>query len=106
MVPLFLQYSTQWDSFAHAGAEFDADGDGVEEAVYYNGYRAGVDLVGPKPEGAGGGGGRARCRAARGWVAPSTTGGPARGPPPPPQSRTQRATAASTAASPTVWAWS
>ena len=33
---------------AHAGAAFDADGDGVEEAVYYNGYRGGVDLVGPK----------------------------------------------------------
>ena len=40
-VTLWLQYSTQWDSLAHAGAEFDADGDGVEEAVYYNGYRAG-----------------------------------------------------------------
>lgn len=46
-VTLWLQYSTQWDSFAHAGAEFDADGDGVEEAVYYNGYRAHEDLVGP-----------------------------------------------------------
>ncbi len=33
-VTLSLQYSTQWDSLAHAGAEFDADGDGVEEAVY------------------------------------------------------------------------
>jgi kynurenine formamidase len=47
VVTLALQYSTQWDSLAHVGAEFDADGDGVEEAVYYNGYRAGVDLVGP-----------------------------------------------------------
>ena len=47
VVTLSLQYSTQWDSLAHVGAEFDADGDGVEEAVYYNGYRAGVDLVGP-----------------------------------------------------------
>ena len=55
-VTLFLQYSTQWDSFAHAGAEFDADGDGVEEAVYYNGYRGGVDLVGPKVDAAGDGG--------------------------------------------------
>ena len=51
-VTLFLQYSTQWDSFAHAGAEFDADGDGIEEAVYYNGYRAGVDLVGPHEDAA------------------------------------------------------
>ena len=47
VVTLSLQYSTQWDSLAHVGAEFDADGDGVEEAVYYNGYRAGDDLVGP-----------------------------------------------------------
>jgi len=47
VVTLSLQYSTQWDSLAHVGAEFDADGDGIEEAVYYNGYRAGVDLVGP-----------------------------------------------------------
>jgi kynurenine formamidase len=57
VVTLSLQYSTQWDSLAHVGAEFDADGDGVEEAVYYNGYRAGVDLVGPKPDAAGDGGG-------------------------------------------------
>ena len=49
VVTLSLQYSTQWDSLAHVGAEFDADGDGAEEAVYYNGYRAGVDLVGPRP---------------------------------------------------------
>ena len=51
VVTLALQYSTQWDSLAHVGAEFDADGDGVEEAVYYNGYRAGVDLVGPTEDG-------------------------------------------------------
>jgi kynurenine formamidase len=56
VVTLSLQYSTQWDSLAHVGAEFDADGDGVEEAVYYNGYRAGVDLVGPQPDAAGDGG--------------------------------------------------
>ena len=56
VVTLSLQYSTQWDSLAHAGAEFDADGDGIEEAVFYNGYRAGVDLVGPKPDAAGDGG--------------------------------------------------
>ena len=52
VVTLSLQYSTQWDSLAHVGAEFDADGDGAEEAVYYNGYRAGVDLVGPTDDGA------------------------------------------------------
>jgi kynurenine formamidase len=60
VVTLSLQYSTQWDSLAHVGAEFDADGDGVEEAVYYNGYRAGVDLVGPAPDARGDGGGH-RC---------------------------------------------
>jgi kynurenine formamidase len=54
-VTLWLQYSTQWDSLAHAGAEFDADGDGVEEAVFYNGYRSGVDLVGPQPDARGDG---------------------------------------------------
>jgi kynurenine formamidase len=57
VVTLSLQYSTQWDSLAHVGAEFDADGDGVEEAVYYNGYRAGVDLVGPLDDARGDGGG-------------------------------------------------
>lgn len=59
VVTLSLQYSTQWDSLAHVGAEFDADGDGVEEAVYYNGYRAGVDLVGPHADAAGDGVGHA-----------------------------------------------
>ena len=44
---LHLQYSTQWDSLAHAGSLFDADGDGVPEPVYYNGFRAGTDVVGP-----------------------------------------------------------
>ena len=56
VVTLSLQYSTQWDSLAHVGAEFDADGDGTEEAVYYNGYRAGTDLVGPRTDAAGDGG--------------------------------------------------
>jgi kynurenine formamidase len=46
-VLLSLQYSTQWDSLAHVGALFDADGDGVQESVYYNGYRAKTDIVGP-----------------------------------------------------------
>jgi len=59
VVTLSLQYSTQWDSLAHVGAEFDADGDGVEEAVYYNGYRAGVDLVGPSKDARGDGSGHA-----------------------------------------------
>ena len=46
-VLLSLQYSTQWDSLAHVGALFDANGDGVAESVYYNGYAADVDVVGP-----------------------------------------------------------
>jgi Putative cyclase len=47
VVLLTLQYSTQWDSLAHVGQLFDADGDGKPEMVYYNGYRAGIDVVGP-----------------------------------------------------------
>ncbi|TAK52558.1 MAG: cyclase family protein [Gammaproteobacteria bacterium] len=43
---LNLQYSTQWDSLAHIGALFDADGDGVPEKRYYNGYRSEQDLHG------------------------------------------------------------
>jgi kynurenine formamidase len=38
------QYSTQWDSLAHMGSRFDADGDGIAEPVFYNGYRAGNDV--------------------------------------------------------------
>ncbi len=38
-IMLYMQYSTHWDSFAHKGTLFDADGDGVEEAVSYNGWR-------------------------------------------------------------------
>jgi kynurenine formamidase len=49
VVLLTLQYSSQWDSFAHIGSRFDADGDGVAEIVFYNGFRAGVDVV-PAPE--------------------------------------------------------
>lgn len=46
-VLMTLQYSTQWDAFAHVGALFDADGDGVAERVYYNGYRANDHIRGP-----------------------------------------------------------
>jgi kynurenine formamidase len=45
-VTLALQYSTQWDSLCHHGYEFDADGDGVNEVVYYNGWRP-EDIFGP-----------------------------------------------------------
>jgi kynurenine formamidase len=44
-VLMSLQYSTQWDSFAHVGSRFDADGDGKAELVFYNGFRAGEDVV-------------------------------------------------------------
>jgi kynurenine formamidase len=46
-VTMCLQYSTQWDSFAHVGAWFDPDGDGVMQKVYYNGYRGDADVCGP-----------------------------------------------------------
>lgn len=46
-VLLTLQYSTQWDSLAHVGSHFDADGDGEAEQVYYNGYRAGEHVLAP-----------------------------------------------------------
>ena len=32
---------------AHVGQMFDADGDGRAEDVFYNGYRAGRDIIGP-----------------------------------------------------------
>ncbi len=44
-VLLYTQYSTQWDSLAHRGSNFDVMGDGVERPVYYNGFRAGEDLT-------------------------------------------------------------
>lgn len=43
-VLMTLQYSTQWDSFAHIGSKFDADGDGKPEIVFYNGFRGGEDI--------------------------------------------------------------
>jgi len=45
LVLLTLQYSTQWDSFAHVGSLFDADGDGKPEPVFYNGFRAGKEIL-------------------------------------------------------------
>ena len=47
IVEMTLQYSTQWDSLAHVGQLFDADGDGEPEIVFYNGYRAGEHIKGP-----------------------------------------------------------
>ena len=46
---LHTQFSTQWDAFAHVGQKFDADDDGVLEPRFYNGYRGGTDVTGPKP---------------------------------------------------------
>lgn len=47
-VTLCTQYSTQWDSLAHIGHEFDADGDGIAEKCFYNGYAAGRDILPPE----------------------------------------------------------
>jgi len=44
---LHTQYSTHWDALSHVGFMFDADGDGAPEPRYYNGFRAGEDIVGP-----------------------------------------------------------
>ncbi len=43
---IHLQYSTQWDSLAHVGCLYDADGTGAGP-TYYNGFRGGRDIVGP-----------------------------------------------------------
>ena len=37
-VLLYNQHSTQWDAFGHMGALFDANGDGVDEPIQYNGF--------------------------------------------------------------------
>jgi len=50
-VTLYSQYSTQWDSLAHIGSVFDADGDGVPEPVYYNGFRPGEHVGGSPGDG-------------------------------------------------------
>lgn len=52
-VLLYMQYSTQWDGLGHIGQMFDADGDGIPEMVYYNGYKGEVDLVTPTDAGMG-----------------------------------------------------
>jgi len=49
VVLMTLQYSTQWDGLSHVGSLFDADGDGIPERVFYNGFRA-DDEIRPAPE--------------------------------------------------------
>lgn len=50
-VTLWTQYSTQWDSLSHVGQLFDADGDGVAEPRFYNGFRAGEAVRGAEAGG-------------------------------------------------------
>lgn len=50
-VTLSTQYSTQWDSFAHIGHEFDLDGDGVNELCFYNGFAGGREIRAPEERG-------------------------------------------------------
>jgi len=45
IVVLYTQYSTQWDAFSHIGSNFDADGDGSAEVLYYNGTYPGPDVA-------------------------------------------------------------
>ncbi|WP_265300137.1 hypothetical protein [Verminephrobacter eiseniae] len=47
-VMLYTQYSTLWDGLGHVGQMFDADADGRPEKVYDNGFRGGVDVLGPE----------------------------------------------------------
>lgn len=51
-VEICLQFSTQWDALSHVGALFDADGDGVAEHLYYNGYRGGEHIRADAGDGA------------------------------------------------------
>ncbi|WP_218822009.1 cyclase family protein [Haematobacter genomosp. 1] len=44
---LHLQYSTQWDGLCHVGAVFDVMDDENPLPVYYNGFRAGTDVIAP-----------------------------------------------------------
>mgnify|MGYP001627952458 FL=1 len=45
LVILHTQYSTQWDSLAHRVAMFEEMVIGTQEAVYYNGFKVGKDVV-------------------------------------------------------------
>lgn len=51
---IHTHFSTHWDALAHCGSAFDADGDGLPELRYYNGYRAGADIGGGAGDATGG----------------------------------------------------
>jgi kynurenine formamidase len=51
LVLLYTQYSTQWDSLAHYGSLFDADGTGAVKPVYYNGWASETDIHGARAAG-------------------------------------------------------
>jgi len=76
LVVLHTQYSTQWDAFGHAGAMFDVDGDGAPGPVYYNGWRGGVDVVGPSVPGSAGLGSLGRLDGAADGSASTSHAGP------------------------------
>ncbi len=46
-VVMDLQFSSQWDGLSHYGGCFDADGDGIAEHVFYNGYSVNRDFIQP-----------------------------------------------------------
>jgi kynurenine formamidase len=58
-VELYNQFSTHWDALSHVGSAFDADGDGVAEPRFYNGYRGGINIGGPSADDGAFGGARA-----------------------------------------------
>ena len=81
VVLLTLQYSTQWDILAHVGQEFDVDGDGEPEMVFYNGFRAGEHVVGRSTTRRQGGRDRRPCgrdeaRRSRTWRRPACRAAP------------------------------
>lgn len=45
VVILSTQYSTQWDSLAHRGKEFDIHDNGNPVSAYYNGFEADKDVI-------------------------------------------------------------
>jgi len=50
-VTLSTQYSTQWDSLAHIGHEFDLMDDGAPRYCFYNGYQSNEHILDPEARG-------------------------------------------------------